>query len=223
MDDSGNAKHSNRKPNKTWVDRGSEFYNNKFKSFREKNDIEMCSTYNEGKSVVAERVIKTLKNKIYKHMTTIGKNGYFNDLDDIVDEYNNSIHSSIKIKPKDVTDDSFVEYSEETNKKSPKFKVGDNVRISKYKNIFAKGYTPNWSEEVFVVNKVQNTVPWTYLINDLNGEEINDSFYEKELQKTNQKEFRIEKVIKKRGDKIYVKWKGYNNSFDSWIDKKDIV
>ena len=92
-------------------------------------------------------------------MTTIGKNVYFNDLDDIVDKYNTSVHSSIKMKPKDVTDDSFVEYSEETNEKDPKFKVGDNVRISKYKNIFAKSYTPNWFEEVFVVNKVQNTVP----------------------------------------------------------------
>ena len=85
-------------------------------------------------------------------------------------------------------------------KKSPKFKVGDNVRISKYKNIFAKGYTPNWSEEVFVVNKAQNTVPWTYLINDLNGKEIKGRFYEKELEKTNQKEFSIEKAIKKKGD-----------------------
>ena len=155
---------SNRKPNKIWIDHGSEFYNNKFKSFLKKNDIEMYSTYNEGKSVVAERFIKTLKNKIYKHMTTIGKNVYFNVLDDIVDKYNNSFHSSIKMKPKDVNDDSFVEYNgiafnKETNKKSPKFKVGDNVRISKYKNIFTKGYTPNWSEEVFVVNKVQNTVP----------------------------------------------------------------
>ena len=97
-------------------------------------------------------------------MTTIGKNVYFNVLDDIVDKYSNSFHSSIKMKPKDVNDDSFVEYNgtafnKETNKKSPKFKVGDNVRISKYKNIFTKGYTPNWSEEVFVVNKVQNTVP----------------------------------------------------------------
>ena len=90
--------------------------------------------------------------------------------------------------PKDVTDDSFVEYSEETNEKDHKFKVGDNIRISKNENIFAKGYTPTWSE-VFVVNKVKNTVPWTYLINDLNGEEIKGSFYEKELQKTNQKEF----------------------------------
>ena len=150
---------SNRKPNKIWVDHGSEFYNNKFKSFLKENGIEMYSTFNEGKSVVAERFIKNLKNKIYKHMTAIGENVYFNDLDDIVEKYNNTVHSSIKMKPKDVTDDSFVKYSEETNKKSPKFKIGDHVRISKYKNIFAKGYTPNWSEEVFVVNKVQNTVP----------------------------------------------------------------
>ena len=149
------------------------------------------------------------------------------------------------MKPKDVTDIKYVEYSEETNKKALNLKqsefqsikiilvkvihlIGDNVRsdnvrISKRQNIFAKGYTPNWSEEVFVVNKIQNTVPWTYLINNLNGEEIKGSFYEKELQKTDQKEFRIEKGIKKKGDKLYVKWKGYNNSFNSWIDKKDIV
>ena len=188
---------SNRKPNKIWVDHGSEFYNNKFKRFLKENDIEMYSTFNERKTVAAERSIKTLKNKIYKHMTTIGKNAYFNDLDDIVKGYNNTVHSSSKMKPKDVTDNSFIEYSEENNEKDPKFKVGDNVRISKCKSIFAKGYTPNWSEEVFVVNKVQNTVPWTYLINDVNGEEIKGSFYEKELQKTNQKEFRIEKVVKR--------------------------
>ena len=102
-------------------------------------------------------------------MTTIGKNVYFNYLDDIIEKYNITVHSLIKMKPKDDTDIKYVEYSEETNNKSPKFKVGDNVRISKYKNILAKGYTPNWSEEVFVVNKVQNTVPWTYLIIDLNG------------------------------------------------------
>ena len=144
---------SNRKPNKIWVDHGSEFYNNKFKKFLKENDIVLYSTFNEGKSVVAERFIKTLKNKIYKHMTTIGKNVSIDDLDDIFKKCNNSVHSSIKMKSKDVTDDSFVEYSEETNEKDSKFKVGDNVRISKYKNIFAKGYTSYWSEEVFVVNK----------------------------------------------------------------------
>ena len=92
-----------------------------------------------------------------------------------------------------------------------------------HKNIFAKAYAPNWSEEVFVINTVKNTVPWTYAISDLNGEEITGSFYKKELQKTNQKEFRIEKLLKRKGDKLYVKWKGYDDSFNSWINKKDVV
>ena len=162
-----------RKPNEIWVDQGSEFYNNSFKDFLKINNIEMYSTYNEGKSVAAERFIRTLKNKIFKHMTAISKNVYFDVLDDIVNKYNNTVHRTIKMKPIDVTDDSYAEYNEDFNKKDPKFKVGDHVRISKYKNIFAKGYAPNWSEEVFIVSKVKNTVPWTYVINDLNGEEIN--------------------------------------------------
>ena len=127
------------------------------------------------------------------------------------------------MKPVDVKDNACIDSDKDVNDKDAKFKVGDHVRISKYKNIFAKGYTPNWSEEVFVINKIKNTVPWTYVINDLNGEEITGSFYEKELQKTNQKEFRIEKVLKRKGDKLYVKWKGYNNSFNSWINQKDLV
>ena len=109
------------------------------------------------------------------------------------------------MKPIDVTDDSYAKYNENFNKKGSKFKAGDNVRVWKYKIIFAKGYTPNWSEEVFVISKIKNTVPWTYVVSDLNGEEITGSFYEKELQKTNQKEFRIEKVFKRKGDKLYVK------------------
>ena len=127
------------------------------------------------------------------------------------------------MKPVDVKDNKYIDFEKEVNDKDPKRKVCDHVRISKYKNIFAKGYTLNWSEEVFIIKKVKNTVPWTYVINDLNGEEIIGTFYEKELQKTNQKEFRIEKVIKRKGDKLYVKWKGYDNSFNSWIDKKDLV
>ena len=144
-------------------------------------------------------------------------------LNDIVDKYNNTVHRSIKMKPIDITSDSYPEYNEDSNVTKPKFKVGDHVRISKYKNIFAKGYTPNWSEEVFVVSKIKNTVPWTYVVSDLNGEEITGSFYEKELQKTSQEKFRIEKVLKRKGDKLYVKWEGYDNSFNSWINKKDLV
>ena len=108
------------------------------------------------------------------------------------------------MKPVDVKDNTYIDFEKEVNNKDPKFKVVDHVRISKYKNIFAKGYTPNWSEEVFVVSKIKNTVPWTYVINDLIGEEIIGTFYVKELQKTNQKEFRVEKVVRK-GDKSYVK------------------
>ena len=182
----------------------------------------MYSTYNEGKSVVAERFIRTLKNKIFNHMIAISKNVYFAVLDYIVHKYNNTVHRTIKMKPIDVMGDFYAEYNEDFNKKDPKFKVGGHVRISKYKNIFAKGYTPNWSEEIFVISKIKNTVPWTYAINDLNGEEITGSFFEKELQKTNQKEFRIEKVLQRKGDKLCVKWKGYD-SFNSWIDKKDLV
>ena len=196
---------SNRKPNKIWVDQGSEFYNNAFKDFLLINNIEMYSTYNEGKSVVAERFIRTLKNKIFKHMTVISKNVYFDALDDIVNKYNNTVHRTIKIKPIDVMDDYYAESNEDFNKKDPNFKVGDNVRISKLKNIFAKGYTLNWSEEIFVISKIKNTVPWTYFIKDLNGEEIIGSFYKKELQKTNQKKFRIEKALKRIGDKLYLK------------------
>ena len=136
-------------------------------------------------SDAAERFIRTMTKKIYKYMTSISKNVYIDKIDDIVDEYNNTYNRTIKMKPIDVGDDSFAEYKEESNEKDPKFKVGDNVRISRYKNIFAKGYTPNWSEESFVVKKT-NTVPWTYVISDLNGEGIVGSFYEKELQKTNQ-------------------------------------
>ena len=175
------------------------------------NNIVIYSTHNEGESVVAEQFIKTLKSKIYKYMTSISKNVDIDKLDDIVYEYNNTYHTTIKMKPIDVKDNTYINADKEINNKDPKFKVGDRVRISKYKNIFAKGYPPSWSEEVFVIKKVKNTVPWTYVINDLNGEEITGTFYAKELQKTSQEEFRIEEVIRRKGDKLYVKWKGYDN------------
>ena len=155
-------------------------------------------------------------------MTAISKNVYFDVLNDIVDKYNDTVHRTIKVKAIDVTDDYYAKYNEDFNKKDPKFKVGDNVRSSKYQNIFAKRYAPNQSEEDFVISKIENTVPWTYIINDLSGEEITGDFCEKELQKTSQEKFRIERVLKRKGGKLYVKWKVYNNRFNSWIDKKDL-
>ena len=148
---------------------------------------------------------------------------YADKLDDIVNEYNNKYRRTIKMKPIDVKDNTYINIDKEINDKDPKFKVDDHVRISKYKNVFAKGYTPNWTEEVFIIKEIKNTVPWTYVINDLNGEEIIGTFYEKELKKTSQDEFRIGKVIKRKGDKLYVKWKGYDSSFNSRIDKNNIV
>ena len=129
-------------------------------------------------------------------MTSISKIVYIDKLDNVVNEYNNTYHRTIKMKPIDVKDNAYINTDKEVNDKDPKFQVGDHVRISKYKNIFAKAYTPNWSEEIFVIKETKNTVPWTYHINDLNGEEIIGTFYEKGLQKSNQEEFRIEKVIK---------------------------
>ena len=161
---------------------------NSFKKWLQDNNIVMYSTNNEGKSVISERFIRTLKNKIYKYMTSISINANIDKLDDIVKECNTH-HTSIEMKPDDVEDNTYIDFKKENNKNA-KFKVGDHVRISKYKNIFAKGYMPNWSEEIFIIKKIKNTVPWTCVINDLNGEEI---------------------------------IKGYDNSFNSWIDKKDIV
>ena len=176
-------KQSNRKPNKVWVDQGGEFYNNVLEKWLSDNDINMYSTYNEGKSVVAERFIRTLENKLYKHMTATGKNVYYDVLDDVVNKYNTTKHSTIKMKPIDVKNNKRV-YIDEHNEKDSRFKVGDRVRISRYKNIFAKGYTPNWSKEISIVDKINDTVPYTYNLKDLNDEEIIGSFYDKELQKS---------------------------------------
>ena len=159
-------KQSNRKPNKIWVDQGGEFYNNVFEKWLSDNDINMYSTYNEGKSVVAERFIRTLKNKLYKHMTATGKNVYYDVLDDVVNRYNNTKHSTIKMKPIDVGDNNKRVYIDEHNENDSRFKVGDRVRISRYKNTFAKGYTPNWSIEIFIVDKINDTVSYTYNLKD---------------------------------------------------------
>ena len=140
-------------------------------------------------------------------------------MDDIVNEYNNTYHRTIKMKHIDVKDNTYLDFGKENNDKDLKFHVSDHVRISKYKNIFAKGYTPNWSKKIFVIKKVKNTVPRSYV---RNLKKLLDPFMKKSCKK-NQQEFRIEKVIKRKRNKIYVKWKGCDNSFNSWIDKNDVI
>ena len=144
----------------------------------------------KGNLLLPERFIRTLKSKIYKYITSIPKKVYIDKLDDIVNKYNNTYHKKIKMKPVDVKSSAYIDSSKENNYKNPKSKVGDIVIIWKYKNIFGKGYVPNWSVEVFVIKKVKNTVLWTYFISDLKGEEIVGTFYKKELQKTNQSIFK---------------------------------
>ena len=149
---------SEGKSNKIWVDEGSKFYNNLFRKFFKEINIEMYSTYNEGRSVVAEKFIKNLKNKIFKHMTAVSKNVWFDVLGDIVDDCNNTFHRIIGMKPIDVKSDFFADYNVSSNENDPKFKVGDHVRISKHKNFFAKGYSPNLSEQNFVVKKKNKNI-----------------------------------------------------------------
>ena len=149
-------------------------------------------------------------------MTSISKNVYIDKLGDVVNEYNNAYHRTIRMKPLDVKDNTYIDSMELHSNEDPNLEVGDHVGILRYKNIFANGCTPNWSEETFVIKKVKNSIPWTNVINDLNGTEIFGTFFEKELQKTNQREFRTKKVIKKKGDKLFIKWKGCDSSFNRY-------
>ena len=215
-----------RKPEKMWVDKGKEFYNNDVKKL-----IELYSTENEEKSSVVERWIRMMKEKMWKYFTDNNTSVYVDILPDLVEDYNNTRHSSIKMTP--------VEASKKKNELrvwrnlypkhleirdiKPKFSIGDKVRISKKKKTFEKGYTTRWTEEIFTIVEVKHTSPVTYKIADLKGEDIQGTFYETELQKTSQQLFRIEKVIKRGKKKSLVKWKGYSDDFNSWVDNKDIV
>ena len=173
-------KQSARKSHKICADKGSEFYNSHFKKLLK--GIEMYSIHNQEKFVVAERFIRTKKNNIFKYKTSISKNVFNDKLDDIVNKYNNTYFITIKMKPIDVKDNTYINIDKEINYNDPKLKVGDHVRISKYKN-FAKGYTPNWSEGVFVIKDIKNTVPRTNVINDLNGEEIIGTFTKRNFKR----------------------------------------
>ena len=217
---------SKRKPEKLWTDKGREFYNKHVKEL----DVELYYTENEEKSSVAERWKRTMKEKMFKYFTANNTKKYTDVLDDFVERYNNTRHSSIKMTP--------IEASKKENEvrvyrnlcpdltrlpMRAKFKTGDKVRIQKKKGLFEKGFTPNWTEEVFTVSKIQKTNPVTYKITDLNDEEIQGTFYEQELQKTSQEVYRIEKIVNKDKTRSLVKWKGYPEIFNSWVDNNDLI
>ena len=221
-----------RKPQYLWVDKGKEFHNKQVKELLDKNKITLYSTENEEKSSVCERWNRTIKSKMWKQFTVQGNTMYLDMLPKLVKQYNNTKHSSIKMTPIEASKKKnegvvyFNLYGDmETLKQKPKFKIGDKVRISKYKrNVFDKGYTPNWTEEVFTVDKIQYTNPITYKLKDLNNEEIKGSFYEPELLEAKQDVFRIDKIIRRdyKKKQALVSWKGYSDDFNSWIPIKDL-
>jgi hypothetical protein len=228
------AKESGRIPKHIWVDRGLEFYNKDVNSWLKENEIIMYSTYSEHKSCVVERFNRTLKEMMWKKFTAENTRKWIDMLDKLMKIYNNKVHSTIGMSPvkaskkeKEMTVlQNIIDKTRSIPITKAKFKTGDKVRISRLKATFEKGYLPNWSEELFIVDKVQNTVPVTYKLKSLLDEEIEGGFYEKELQKSNQEIYRVEKVIrKKKIDGVehgLVKWSGYNEKHNQWIPVKDL-
>ena len=219
-----------RKPKFLWTDRGTEFYNKQVQDLLNENNIKLYSTNNsEIKSAVIERFNRTFKNMMYKKFTENNNTIFYNILDELVNNYNNKYHSTIKMSPIEAskkTNEKKIKniYNFEKTRKLGKFKIGDRVRISLEKNIFKKSYETNWSQEIFVIYDIKySNIPYYYL-KDLNNEKLQGTFYEQELQKTKQDNlYIIEKVLKTDKDKIYVKWKGYDNSFNSWINKNTVT
>lgn len=225
-------KSMNRVPNNIQTDLGKEFYNDEFDCYMKSLNINHYSTYSVKKASIVERLIKTLKTKLYKYFSLIGNYKWVGKpLDDLVNSYNETIHHTTKFKPNDVNLDTEAKVMENIQKtqsiqdfKLNKFRIGDCVRISKYKSVFHKGYTPNWSTELFTIKKVNKTHPITYHIEDQRKNKILGTFYEQELQKTKYPDiYLIEKIIKRKGEKMFVKWLGLNDSENSWIDRNAIV
>lgn len=227
------------KPKSIQTDKGTEFFNKNLMSLLKKKNIKIYSTNSELKASVVERFNRTIKEKMWRYFTFKNNQKFIDILNDLVFSYNNTYHRSIKTKPSLVTAKNenkifkniygFEKLTGDNSVINPKFNVGDKVRISKDKGIFSKGYTPNWSREIFVIENIQIENPPIYFIKDLNNEKIMGKFYEQELQKIIQDEeiYTIDKIIKKRKKnniiEYYVSWLGYPNSFNSWVNEKDLI
>lgn len=224
---------SKRQPNNLQTDMGTEFYNNAFGKLMKTYNINHYSTYSVKKASIVERLIRTLKAHLYKIFSLNGSYKWLGEpLENVMNFYNHTKHRVTQEEPAKVTKlnaskvlANIKKFQNRTNHlKKPKLCVGDNVRISKYKGCFNKGYTPNWSTEIFVIKKVNNTIPVTYLIEDSRHQPILGCFYDQELQKTKFPNlYLIEKILRKKGNRLYVKWLGLNETENSWIDKKALV
>lgn len=211
------------------TDMGTEFYNKDFKQLLEKWKINHYSTYSNLKASIVERVNRTLKHQMWKQFSLQGNYKWLHILQTIVTTYNNTKHRTTGMKPSAVKkkDEKYLlehayNHLKTIDPRKQKFKEGDYVRISKYREAFSKGYTPNWSNEVFKIRKVHQTNPTTYYLEDQEGSEIKGGFYEQELQKVKYPDvYLVEKILKRKGNKLYVKWLGLNKN--SWISKSEIV
>lgn len=217
-----------KSPRNLHVDMGKEFYNKHFENLMKRYKINMYSTYTGLKASICERFNRTLKNFMWKKFSLQGNYKWLSILPELIDSYNNRVHRSIGMKPKDVTEENESVILKRLNQikttlQTPKFKVGDKVRVSKLKHIFEKKYTPNWSTEIFTITRIVKTKPVTYHLKDYQDQPVVGGFYEEELKKTKFPDvYLIEKVIKKQGDRLFVKWLGFDNSHNSWINKNDL-
>jgi hypothetical protein len=220
---------SKRYPKNLQTDNGKEFYNKMFSDLMRKYKINHYSTFSSLKASIIERFNRTLKEKMWREFSLNGSYKWVNLLETLTYQYNNSKHRTIKMKPSEVNKQNASKlmstvYNRIKITHTPKFKTGDFVRISKFKHLFEKGYTPNWTTEVFKIRKVQLTNPVTYLLEDFQGSQIQGGFYKHELLKTKfNNVYLVEKIIKRRGDKVFVKWLGFPNKFNSYINKADLL
>lgn len=220
-----------RKPKHLQTDWGREFYNVKFKALMNKHLINHYSTYTVIKSSFAERVIRTLKERIYKAFYLYGTHKWINMLNDITADYNSTVHSTTKLRPIDINKKNEEDvlksvYNAQLYKhpsSQEKFHVGDVVRLSREKNIFVKGYRVRWTTELFKIKKVQFSEPVTYLLEDMEGNPIRGAFYAEEIQLTRSPDiYLVEKVLRRKNKKLYVKWLGLGKEHNSWINSSDI-
>ena len=217
------------------TDNGKEYYNSAVQTLLNKYGVKHYSTYSEKKASIVERFNRTLKTHMYRAFSEQGHYKWLELLPDLVKVYNNTLHRTIGMKPNQVNESNErivlqrirknTAPKVSTLKKPPKFKVGDRVRISKHKMTFSKGYKPNWTNEIFTVHRVRDTtVPTTYLLKDHTGEVLKGGFYEHEMSKTKVGDvYLVEKVLQRKGDRVRVRWLGFDGKHDTWIHKKNLI
>lgn len=215
-----------RVPRNLQTDQGKEFYNRDFSKLMKQYDINHYSSFSVIKASIAERAIRSIKNNLYREFSLRGKYKWIDILGDVTQKYNTSKHRTIGMKPADVHSNTprlkVYDNLKIFDKRRVRYKVGDIVKISKHKSVFSRGFHGSWTPENFKIVKIQITNPPTYILQDLNGQPIAGGFYEQELQKTKHPDvYLVEKVLRRKGNKVYVKWLGMNER--SWIDKDNVV